>query len=203
MGHVIFSRTSISLGVPIVRSSPYTSHQKVRKVLRKTNDKSCPADVPDGWSSWSEWTSSCNSFWQRSRERQCRKDGCALPCKGERAEYQDCSFNKKYYNSTTVLDISVLAGPNNNQDTKGLGKIKNLFINPDLTNSVICQNKATKGSDYEGTTNTTRSGKTCQEWIATTPHFHNFTSLDKNYCRLYKFLYIFRCASISRFHPRR
>ena len=46
-----------------------------------------------------------------------------------------------------------------------------------------------QGVNYDGMTNTTVSGWTCQAWDSTTPHSHPFTSLyrpyleDHNYCR--------------------
>ena len=52
-----------------------------------------------------------------------------------------------------------------------------------------CYIEDDRGINYNGTQNTTISGKTCQAWDSTIPHFHPFTSLyrpyleDHNYCR--------------------
>ena len=42
------------------------------------------------------------------------------------------------------------------------------------------------GDDYTGYTSITESGKTCQEWVAQSPHTHGFGTLlsgEVNYCR--------------------
>jgi len=46
-----------------------------------------------------------------------------------------------------------------------------------------CQSADTKGSDYNGTANTTVSGKECQRWNQQQPHAHPFSELKENFCR--------------------
>ena len=44
--------------------------------------------------------------------------------------------------------------------------------------------RPTDGTAYTGNTNTTKSGRTCQKWSVTTPHYHSFTGVgEHNYCR--------------------
>jgi len=55
--------------------------------------------------------------------------------------------------------------------------------------TVECYYVEDKGVNYNGTVNITASGKVCQKWDSTTPHFHPLTSLYRpyleghNYCR--------------------
>ena len=46
-----------------------------------------------------------------------------------------------------------------------------------------CQNGLTKGSDYTGEANTTKTGLSCQMWSETSPHKHKHTGLPRNFCR--------------------
>ena len=47
----------------------------------------------------------------------------------------------------------------------------------------VCQKTSTKGSDYKGQANQTKSGLSCQMWSETSPHKHKHTGLPRNFCR--------------------
>ena len=49
-----------------------------------------------------------------------------------------------------------------------------------LSGLVGCQKLSTKGSDYQGSASTTRSGKTCQNWSTMSPHKHNFAHVGSH-----------------------
>jgi len=60
---------------------------------------------------------------------------------------------------------------------------------PSFVNYIECYYVEDKGINYNGTINVTKSGKACQKWDSTTPHFHPLTSAYRpyldghNYCR--------------------
>ena len=50
--------------------------------------------------------------------------------------------------------------------------------------AVGCQINPTRGRDYEGTANTTVSGRSCQAWAAKEPYVSSYPEVgDHNYCR--------------------
>ena len=39
------------------------------------------------------------------------------------------------------------------------------------------------GKNYTGGQTTTKSGRTCQHWCSSTPHYHSLTDVEGNFCR--------------------
>ena len=46
-----------------------------------------------------------------------------------------------------------------------------------------CQDRSSKGRNYQGTQSKTRTGIKCQKWNEDKPHHHSKPAVDHNYCR--------------------
>jgi len=63
------------------------------------------------------------------------------------------------------------------------GNIKMLPCVHSAMNTTTCGTFHTKQSNYRGTINVTSTGIKCQRWDSQTPHTHQWSANDENYCR--------------------